>query len=255
MGFYYISLFSWLIFAVYFAIAATIIIKTCGANKLSEYWKAGLLAVAFIAPWTEELWIAYNFGQLCRKDAGLFINKTVEVEGYYDDTGVTRLPPASPYRFIESPDGKGKFHRVDRASPKEEDRARQWYANEYQGKQLEKGKNEWIRHPVDDRAQVIVEIDTGYAWRITTLDKPAARYHYQKDDGVPLTHKVGRQMSKVVDSESGQELGSYTRYYREAYWFLIGLSAPNMGCDGPTSGPPKSSFLIYEDILKPLRKP
>ncbi len=255
MGFYYFSLFSWMAFAIYFAIVAAIIIKICETNKLSKYWKVGLLTVAFIAPWTEELWIAYNFGQLCRKDAGLFINKTVEVEGYYNDTGVTRLPPDSHYRFIESPDGKREFHRVDRASSQEAESARKWYEKEYKGNRLEKGKNEWIRHSVNDRMQVIVEIDTGYAWRVTKLDKPTARYHYLKDHGVPLTHKVGRQMSKVVDSETGQELGRYTRYYREAYWFLIALSAPNMGCDGPTSGPPKSSFLIYEDILKPLRKP
>jgi hypothetical protein len=70
MGFYYISLFSWMIFAVYFAIAAAIIITICKKNKLSTYWKAGLLTVAFIAPCAEELLIAYNFGQLCRKDAG-----------------------------------------------------------------------------------------------------------------------------------------------------------------------------------------
>ena len=79
MGFYYFSLFSWMAFGAYFAMAAGIIVTLCNKNKLSPYWKAGLLTVAFIAPWTEELWIAYNFGQLCGKDAGKFIYKTVEV--------------------------------------------------------------------------------------------------------------------------------------------------------------------------------
>lgn len=117
MSFYYISLFSWIVFAIYFAIAAAIIFKVCGAYKLSRYWKAGLLTVAFIVPWTEELWIAYNFGQLCRKDAGLFISKTVDVEGFYDDTTHwwRQLKENSNYQFVESRDNLyGTFWRAER---------------------------------------------------------------------------------------------------------------------------------------------
>ena len=62
-------------------------------------------------------------------------------------------------------------------------------------------------------------------------------------------------MSRVVDSESGQELGRYTTYYREPYWFFVGLDRPNMGCDGPDGGPNTkhpNSFLIYRDVLIPM---
>ena len=80
MGFYYFSIFSWIIFGVYFSIAAAIIGKLCKTFEVQNHWKAAFLTIAFIAPWTEELWIAYNFGQLCQKDVGRFIYKTVEVE-------------------------------------------------------------------------------------------------------------------------------------------------------------------------------
>ena len=41
MGFYYFSLFSWMAFGAYFAMAAGIIVTLCNKNKLSPYWKAG----------------------------------------------------------------------------------------------------------------------------------------------------------------------------------------------------------------------
>lgn len=84
MGFYYFSILSLAAFVVYFAIALLVVLIVWLRFKLAKGWLLLLIPTLFIAPWVEELWIAYNFGQLCRKDAGIFINRTVEVEGYYD---------------------------------------------------------------------------------------------------------------------------------------------------------------------------
>src|SRR5262249_31194472 len=77
-----------------------------------------LLAVAIaVAPWVEEISIAYDFGQLCRKDAGRFIHKTVEVDGFYDDTTHwwRQLTDESQYQFVESSDqSNNSLWRVER---------------------------------------------------------------------------------------------------------------------------------------------
>ena len=73
--------------------------------------------IALVAPWAEELWIAFNFGQLC-KDSGIFVSKTVKVDGFYDDTTHwwRQLKEQSSYRFVESRDRlDDKRWRVERA--------------------------------------------------------------------------------------------------------------------------------------------
>ena len=252
MSFYYFSILSFLLATIISMILIAVLRVTWTRKNLPKGWLYVLIPIAIVAPWGEEWWIAYNFGQLCRKDAGLHIYKTVETEGFYNDTGTTRLPPDSPYQFIEAPDDKGKFHRVDRASSREKDSALNWHAEEFRGKQLEKGKNEWIKHPVDDQMQVIVEIDSGYAWRLTKLDKPAARYHYTRDRyGVSVAHKVSRQEERVIDTTSGELLGRYVVYSRKPHSYYLSFLGP-YGCDGPDGGPnTKQIPLIYRQVLKP----
>ena len=225
MGFYYFSLFSWMAFGIYFAIAAAIIITLCNKNRLSKYWKAGLLAVAFVAPWTEELWIAYNFGQLCRKDAGIVIKRTVEVEGFYDATRPTHAGPRSEEGAKDLDRGGYRFYEMVLPNNK---------GGPSQTVHLEK---------VND------------VWTATVLDKPAAKYHYTRNIyGEQVAHKITRQEARVTDSVSGAVVGRYIAYSRDAYWGFIHLSAPRMGCDGPDMGPnTKHSSLIYAQVLKPLQ--
>ena len=73
-------------------------------------------AVFLVLPVAEEFWIAWNFGQLCKKDAGIFIHTTVEVEGFYDDTTHWwRQLGESKYQFMESRDNTyGGLFRVER---------------------------------------------------------------------------------------------------------------------------------------------
>jgi hypothetical protein len=53
---------------------------------------------------------------LCKKDAGIFVYKTVEVEGFYDDTTHWwRQLIESNYQFVESRDNTyGGLWRVER---------------------------------------------------------------------------------------------------------------------------------------------
>jgi hypothetical protein len=257
MGFYYFSLFSWMAFLFYFAIAAAIILKICQANKLSNRWKASLLVVTFIAPWTEELWISYNFGQLCRNDAGKFIYKTVNVDGFYDDATEwgTRQLSESGYKFMESREnlGRERLWRVERVDNVIRDRTIALDVENNRGKLPP--DHGYIEFPVSDDEKIIVAPDRVHAWRRMKIDKPTARYHYIRDlYGNNVAHKILRVESRVTDSSNGEILGRYVSYGRRPYWFFIGLDQYPYSCDGPEAGPHTTRFaLIYEEVLKPKK--
>ena len=226
MRFYYWSGLNWLILLPVYIVGAGLITLLWWrlAKRFKRVWIAilPLYAVLAVAPWLEELSIASNFGQLCKKDAGIFIYKTVEVEGFFDTTRTTHDGPRTPqgaeeldrsgYRFYEMvlPNRKGGPDKVVH---------------------LEKSKGEWMARVLDD---------------------PTARYHYGKDSGTQVAHKIQKQTSIVLDRKSQEILGRYVRYSREAPWFFISLGDPGLGCDGPDGGPKtKHSFLIYREILNP----
>ena len=120
MSFYYFSLFgAFFAFAIsclglgVFWVVWTKVLRRKRSNRV--FFVAALIAL--LLPWTEEFWIAYNFGQLCRKDAGVHINKVVEVDGFYDDTTHwwRQLKESSNYQFVESRDNLyGTLWRVER---------------------------------------------------------------------------------------------------------------------------------------------
>ena len=119
MRFYYFSLFSWMAYAVVVFVAVTLlwlIWTRLLKRKVGHpvYWV--LVGAILVAPWAEELWIAYSFDRLCRKDAGILIKRTVEVDGFYDDTTHWwRQLVESNYRFVESRDRiDNKLWRVER---------------------------------------------------------------------------------------------------------------------------------------------
>jgi hypothetical protein len=258
MRFYYFSLFSWIAYAVVVTAAIAVLwlvwSKLLGRKRLDAvYW--GLVAAILVAPWSEELWIAYNFGHLCRKDAGLVISKTAKVDGFYDDTGTRTRLVSLPYKFVESPDGHGGYQRLERATEKEKEKTLAWYSETHSG--FEPPKNAWITHTMNDTVRVVVEPDTGYAWRITKLDKPTAEYRFKLRWGgraVRVAHKISMGDSTVWNARTGEVLAHYVRYARGPYWFYIGLDAPGIGCDGPNRGPYiKHCPLIYREILKPAK--
>jgi len=216
MRFYYFSLFSWMVYAVYGLIAIALIsLLWTKLLKLKlrnpGYWI--LTAVALVAPWSEELWISYNFDQLCRKDAGIVINKTIEVDGFYDDTTHwwRQLKESSKYTFVESRDSAdGTYWRVER-------------------------DGDQVRH--------------------FRIEKPTARYQYKRGDNhTPVAHEIKRFENTVVDSQTGDVLGRYTNYRRGPYWFFISLGAPTIPCEEAEAGVRKHGTLsVFALTLKPSK--
>ena len=120
MRFYYISIFSVLLLGLIY-LAGTGLLTWFGL-WLRKKWKRAwivmvpLFLLLYAGPLAEEFWIAWNFGQLCKKDAGIFIHRTVEVDGFYDDTTHWwRQLAESEYQFVESRDNTyGGTWRVER---------------------------------------------------------------------------------------------------------------------------------------------
>jgi hypothetical protein len=226
MRFYYISIISIAMLAVIYLVG-TVILFWIGQAWRKHYKRAWLAMTPFFmllyaAPVAEEFWIAWNFGRLCAKDAGIFVYKTVEVEGFYDATRPTLPEPRTKqgaqdldrggYRFYEMvfPDLKGGPSKVVR---------------------LEKRNG---------------------LWNATVLDQPTARYHYRAPHmNTPMTHKVDK-IERVVEDTRGHELlARETKYRREAPWFYIGLDRPVMLCPAPGEHPLSQYGSVFNLALKP----
>jgi hypothetical protein len=260
MRFYYFSLFSWMAYVVLASIGIVLLwflwtkaLRLKVSNPV--YWV--LLVAIVVAPWTEELWIAYNFDRLCRKDAGVFINKTVEVDGFYDDTtgwGPRQLSE-SGYRFMESKDilAGGRLMRVERAGDAMRDRAIAWYTEKNPDKPRPDGQV--IVQPISEREQVVVSPNGVDAWQVRFYVKVSARYHYKRTvaSGTPVAHRITRSEDVVVDNETSEVLGRYADYGRGPYWFFISLGAPTIPCEETLAGTRKYGSLIYRAVLKPSK--
>lgn len=227
MRFYYISIVSVFLLILIWSVGTGLLVWLGSRLRRTRkrIWPVmvPLFLILYIGPIAEELWIARNFGQLCKKDAGIFIYKTVEVEGFYDATRPTH------------PNARSKVAADD----------------------LNKGGYQFYEMPLPDfkggptRAVHLEKVNG--EWTPTVLEQPSARYHYEKDSGVRITHKVYRQSSRVFDAETQEVLGQYIRFSREGSWYFVSLGDPGLGCDGPDGGPAtQHSFLIYRDVLKPI---
>lgn len=226
MGFYYPSIISLTLLILFYIIGTVVLLKIWRRyrdDKHRALKMAPLFLLLYFAPVAEELWIAWNFGHLCKKDAGIFINKVVEVDGFYDDTRPTTPVPRTKQAADDLDRGGYRFY-------------------EMVYRDLRGGANKVVR----------LEKING-VWTPAVLDKPTAKYHYSRDQyGIPTSHKINRQEARVIDSGTGEVVGRYIAYSRGPHWFFIGLAAPRMGCDGPDMGPnTKHSSLIYEQVLRP----
>src|SRR5262249_27203494 len=118
MIFYYYSFFGLLLIVLIYVLGGVLLALLWFALRR---WKRActvllpLLVLLLVLPWVEELWIAWNFGQLCKKDAGIFVYRTVEVDGFYDDThGWTAEDlRKSGYQWVEGR-GAESYWRHDR---------------------------------------------------------------------------------------------------------------------------------------------
>ncbi len=120
MRFYYISIFSVMLLGIIYLVGTGLLVWI--GLWLRKRWKKAwmvmvpLFLLLYAGPVAEEFWIAWNFGKLCNKDAGIFVYKTVEVDGFYDDTTHWwRQLSESEYKFVESRDNTyGGLYRVER---------------------------------------------------------------------------------------------------------------------------------------------
>ena len=258
MGFYYLSIFSLFLIAAIYAVAIGafwLVWARLLGRKFTGPAVWVVVAAIVIAPWVEELWIAYHFGQAC-KEAGTFIYKKVQVDGFYDDTtgwGPRQLAE-SKYRFVESKDVLYKaLSRVERADDVSRDRALAWYADKNRGKQ--RPKDLYVVHPVSDKEQIVVSSNGVDAWSVTKIVRPTARYHYiwPNPYGARVAHKVGKSERIVIDTETKEEpIARYTGFGRRPPWFWIGLDRPAFACDAPGRWPlTRGSPLIYREVLIP----
>jgi hypothetical protein len=236
LRFYYWTGLNWIILLPTYLVGAGLIASLWWwlSKRMKRAWVviAPLFAVLIIAPWVEELWIAWNFGQLCKKDAGIFVYKTVEAEGFYDATMRSAYENTKPggYRFVEqrTEDRKG-VERVERAGDSLRIRALAWYAQTNPGKERSKEKS--IVYPLTERETVVVFPNGIDTWKVTQLDHSTARYHYRWPHmNSPAGHGLQRIERHVLDTKTQEVLGRYVDYARESAWFYIGLDRPLRFC-------------------------
>ena len=259
MGFYYVSIFSIVPLGIAYAILALVY---WGVVRLTRgiAMRAVVLSVTgvvfLLLPGGEELWIAWNFGQAC-KEAGTFIHKKVQVDGFYDSTMRSAYENTKPgrYRFVEhATEDREGVERVERADAEMRARALAWYADRDPGKGLPKDKS--IVYPLNDKERIVVFPNGTDAWHVTKLDRPTARYHFKKTDpmsGTRWAHKVGRSGSVVIDTETNEEIARYTSFGRLPPWFYFSLGVAPYACDSPGDWPnSRKSSLIYRETLIPV---
>lgn len=226
MRFYYHSGLSNLILIPTYVGGFLLIMVVCwGLGKAwKPLWLLAIPALAYlaVAPMWEEFGIAYNFGQLCKKDAGIFVYKTVEVDGFYDATRPTTAEPWSK-KSGEELDARGyKFYEMP--------------VPDFKGGPAK------IAHLEKENS----------TWTTTLLDQPTARYHYVwPNRNRQVGHKIWRSSEAIVDTQTNEELAGAVRYGRQAPWFFVGLDRPGMGCPRPGEDPLKRSGLLYTHVLLP----
>lgn len=231
MRFYYISLLSPILLGAIYVLGTGLLLWF-GAwlrKRMKKPWivMAPLFALLYIGPVAEEFWIAWNFGQLCRKDAGIFVYKTVEVEGFYDATAglyaVSNPVPKPAADYYEK--GGFQFYELSMADPR--------------------GGPSRVAHYAKVNG----------VWTATVLDKPTARYHYQGNVyGKDVAHGVQKFEDVVVDTTTDEVLGRYLIYYRDGPWFFIGLDRPTIPCRETQEASRRYGSLIYRAVLQPLKE-
>lgn len=254
MSFYYPSIFSFIFLAILYAVVLGLIwlvwVKLA-KRKFSGPAAWGVVALVIMAPWLEEFWIAWNFGQLCRKDAGIVVHKVVEVEGFYSDPpiGTLELVKSGGYRFIETK-SENKVRRVELGNRDFFEQAVARYRQENPKQDM--AKKDYFKQQMDEKTEALVYPQKGDSWRITMLDRPSARYHYSKPHiHTSISYKAKMFEYLVEDKEEGGVLVREKTYAREAPWFYIGLDRPTIFCEFSGNFGEKIHATVYDLVLKP----
>jgi hypothetical protein len=256
MGFYYYSIFSVIPLAIAYGLLALVYWGVVRATRGARARTAILSAVGvilLILPISEELWIAWNFGQAC-KEAGTFIYKKVSVDGFYNDTGASlELVRTGGYRFIEGRGDKG-VARVTLGNAELMREALLRFQQETPGKNP--SLQDVVRVKLDDKTEALVYPKRGESWRITLLDRPTARYHFKKvHDHTKVSHELKKFEWVVVDNETSEQLARETTYARGPSWYFIGLNRPTLFCEVSGKYGEKLVATLYAVVLQPTARP
>ncbi len=193
-----------------------------------------VLALAFlILPYADELWIAWRFSNLC-EDAGVHINRKVEVEGFVDATTRESLAYAEEF-VITDP---GPIRDFDRAGYR------------FTESLFSNGK---VRH--------LERVPGGI--RVTILDRPMARYVYKFANPkreVAIGLKLEKRETIIVDSKTEEVIGRETSFNRYPGW-IEGLWVRFLGsgqtiCNRPLNDIEKTTLTgaPYYYVLIPATK-
>ena len=210
MHFYNINLLSLVFIGLIYFVGTSVLIRS--ARKLSRsfkgVWRAmvPLFLLLYAGPVAEEFMVAWNFGQMCEKDAGIFINRTVEVDGFYDASAVL------PMRYANFASESIDYYKM--------------------------GGYRYIEFGLDQPAgkpRKIVHIENvNGVWKSTVLDRPMARYVYEeRHRGSRISHKVTKVERVVVDNVTGEILARETKYRRSPPWFYVGDYHSDQQCPSP----------------------
>lgn len=230
-----------------------VIVRLTRGLRMHALLLAPVGAVFLVLPVAEELWIAWNFAQAC-KQAGTFISKKVQVDGFYDDTGASlELVRSGAYRFVEGPSEKGAV-RVSLGNPEFMEEALERFRRENPGR--DPSQQSVLRIKLDEKTEALVYPKRGDSWRLVYLDRPTARYHYKWPDlDSVVAYKVRKTEKVVIDTEKGEVIARDTVFGREPPWFFFALlrDVPTFACDGPGRWPhPKGGgLLVSRDVLIP----
>ena len=190
-----------------------------------------LILFIMVLPITDELWISYNFYEVC-KDAGVHVTRKIEVEGFYDETGSpSSLEVNKPFHqqsidyyeesgwlFFESIAKEGKVSRIEKING---------------------------------------------VWKKRIIDHPTARYHYidaDPRDWVPIGFQLYKNEMQIIDSETGEIISRETSFSRypslvEGLWIRFFGSGQEI-CSRPLDDIEKKTLtgsLTYHTFI-PLKK-
>ena len=214
------GLIDYILIAVFYGMAAVALLFLWLWLRKGRYWRfviPPLALIALIAPWTDEVWIAWRFSQLCR-DAGVHVYKTVEVEGFYDSIlrSGYELIEHYGYKYMEHPsDPRSKVDRV------------------------EKVDGEWRKTTSDQPS-------SRYQYRFADPRQE-----------VPIGYKLEKTEWQVVDTRAGEVIGRELRFARYPSWvqslWIRYFGNGAVMCEGTAPHPPVLRYLLYHYVLIPRK--
>jgi len=225
------GLFDYIIIVVFYALAATVLLFAW--LWLRRWWSWRLVIVpvalvALIAPWADEVWIAWRFGQLC-KDAGVHVYRQVEADGYLNATSESPYSNLKPVLVVKP----SEVARFDKEGFK---------FVEY----LLQGGKVWRTERVPEGL-----------WR-NMSDHPKARYHYKFADPrqeVPIGLKIEKREVLVVDAQTNDVIAREIGYNRYPAWvqrlWIGSFGSGLVQCPDPGKGPPREH--LPTAAVKPVR--